>query len=134
MDLVADANIVFSLFKRDSFTRMLMQEYGVRLNSPDCLNVELDRYADTICSKAKLDRESYPDVKEAVVSLIDVRDPSQESLDKAKQLIRHESDIPYLALALELDIPIWSNDRHFKQQTSVKVFTTEELVEFLNTV
>ncbi len=27
--------------------------------------------------------------------------------------------------------PIWSNDPHFKEQSLVRVFTTEELVEYL---
>lgn len=40
-------------------------------------------------------------------------------------------DVPYLALALFLDIPIWSNDGDFKEQSLVKVYTTTELLQTL---
>jgi len=41
------------------------------------------------------------------------------------------TDSPFLALALALDSPIWTNDAHLKQQNLVDVYTTKELLEFL---
>lgn len=38
---------------------------------------------------------------------------------------------PFMALALYLGYPIWSNDDHFKQQNIVKTYTTEELMKLL---
>jgi predicted nucleic acid-binding protein len=40
-------------------------------------------------------------------------------------------DAPFLALAMMLDSPIWSNDGHFKRQKAVKVFTTKEILSLL---
>jgi len=40
-------------------------------------------------------------------------------------------DSPFLALAMYLDCPIWSNDGHFKRQDVVKAFTTRELMNLL---
>ena len=37
------------------------------------------------------------------------------------------TDSPFLALALALGSPIWTNDVHFKQQNLVDVYTTNEL-------
>jgi len=41
------------------------------------------------------------------------------------------TDSPFLALALALGSPIWTNDGHFKQQNLVDVYTTNELLELL---
>lgn len=44
-----------------------------------------------------------------------------------KLLPKHPKDAPYFALALKLHTPIWSNEKRFKQQSTVKVFKTHEL-------
>jgi len=40
-------------------------------------------------------------------------------------------DAQYLALAMKYGIPIWSNDKRLKRQSIVKVFSTEELIRFI---
>ncbi len=40
-------------------------------------------------------------------------------------------DSLFLALAMSLNCPIWSNDKHFKRQSFVKAFTTQELISSL---
>lgn len=53
-------------------------------------------------------------------------------LHEANSLISDPDDTEYLALSLAMNkCPIWSNDPHFKEQSAVQVFTTEELVDFL---
>lgn len=37
-------------------------------------------------------------------------------------------DTPFLALALALHCPLWSDDTHFTQQETSKVYTTKEIV------
>ena len=44
-------------------------------------------------------------------------------------LISDSKDIDFLALALSINASIWSNDPHFKQQSLIKVFTTEDLLK-----
>lgn len=41
------------------------------------------------------------------------------------------SDSPFLALSLTLNYPIWSNDKHFKKQKLVKVYTNREVLDLL---
>jgi len=106
----------------------------LKLFSPDWLTKELDKYAEEICSKASLPIESFNEVKESVLKLISIKEPSKESLSKAAKLISHKSDVPFLALTLELNIPIWSNDLHFKEESVtdvIKVFKTIELKDLL---
>jgi predicted nucleic acid-binding protein len=42
-----------------------------------------------------------------------------------------EKDTPFLALALQLNCSVWSNDKHFKQQSIAGAYTTEEVIELL---
>lgn len=53
-------------------------------------------------------------------------------LSKANELISDPNDTEYIALSLYMkDIPIWSEDKHFKQQLLIRVFATDELIKYL---
>lgn len=132
MKLVIDTSIVFSLFKSNSFTNKLLKEYKIELFAPKELIEELSKYSELICSKSKISKQTFLSYLNSFSEIIELKTPSQISLSKISKLISHKTDVPFLALALELEIPIWSNDQHFKKQSSVKVFNTEELKKFLD--
>ena len=134
MKLVIDTSIVFSLFKSDSFTNKLLKEYKIELFAPKELIDELSKYSDLICSKAETTKEKFSEDISLLSELIEFKSASPSFENKANKLISHTSDVPFLALAMELDIPIWSNDPHFKQQSLVKVFSTEELVKLFSKI
>ena len=134
MKLIVDTSIVFSLFKSDSFTKKLLSEHNFELYAPKNLIDELSKYGDLICSKAQISKEKFLEDIQRLTDLIEFKTPSKISMLKADKLISHESDAPFLALAIELGIPIWSNYEHFKEQNEIKVFTTEEINTFLNSV
>ena len=134
MKFVVDTNIIFSLFKASSFTTELIKEFDVELIAPRKLLDELFNYSELICSKAGLTKEQFKDKISLLPEIIEFKTPSRASEEEASKLISHKTDIPFLALALELKIPIWSNDSHFKGQDFVKVFNTEELKEFLDLI
>ena len=48
------------------------------------------------------------------------------------KLAPHPKDAEYFALALRFVFPIWSNEKAFKKQSKVKVFSTSDLVSFLS--
>lgn len=53
-------------------------------------------------------------------------------LSDGLKLAPHPKDVEYFALALRFDFPIWSNEKAFKRQSRVKVFSTSDLVSFLS--
>ena len=55
----------------------------------------------------------------------------QKTYSLALKVAPHSEDAPYLALALSMGIPVWSNDKKMKAQARVKVFTTHEIIEKL---
>jgi len=38
-------------------------------------------------------------------------------------------DVPFIALALKMDVPIWSDDKHFEEQNKVKILKTRDIIE-----
>ena len=57
-----------------------------------------------------------------------------DKIKKAYEICKKfdEKDTPFIALALKLGIPIWSNDKDLKEkQNLVSVFTTKEINNFI---
>jgi predicted nucleic acid-binding protein len=128
MKLVIDANIAFSLLKKDSFTRKLAQEHSLELYSHKFILEELEEHSEELCGLLKVSEDKIERIKEILSKLVNLKKKfSPQQLNWAKSLISDPDDAPYLALALRLNIPIWSNDPHLKEQSLVKVFTTGEL-------
>ena len=132
MELVGDTNIVFSLFKKSSFTNKFLKEQDIKLFAPAQLIKQLHKYSDDVCSKAKISKQTFLKDISLLPELIEFKEPSSLFKHKASKLISHKSDVSFLALALELNIPIWSNDDHFKEQSEIPVFKTHELKRFLD--
>ncbi len=134
MKLVVDTSVIFSLFKSNSFTNKLLKEYSIELFAPKELIEELSKYSKVICSKSGVTKEKFLKDISLLSEIIELKNSSDSFKDKADKLISHKTDVPFLALALELNIPIWSNDPHFKEQSEVPVFTTERLSKFLDSL
>jgi|SRR3989344_1537880 len=135
MRLVIDANIAFSLLKKDSFTRRLAKEHSLDLYSHKFILDELEEHSEELCNLLKVSEDKFERIKEILLGLVNLKvKVSPQQLNRATSLISDPEDKPYLALALKLNCPIWSNDSHFKEPSVinlVKVFKTNELSEFL---
>jgi len=56
----------------------------------------------------------------------------KDFLSKVFKLSPYIKDNPYFALSLFLSCPIWSDEKSFKKQSKVKIFSTAELIKELN--
>ena len=59
MKLVVDTNILFSFFKKESFTRGLILTGSLELVSPETALNELQKYSDTIMDKSKINKDDF---------------------------------------------------------------------------
>jgi len=129
MKLVADANILFSLVKPSTSASELVKLHNIKLFSPSFAFGELAKYKSEVEKKSGL---SFNEIKESLKQHVSFIKESEFSLlfKQFKNFIDIK-DVPYLALSSFLSIPVWSNDPHLKQQSLVRVFTTEELINLL---
>lgn len=135
MKLVIDANIAFSLLKKDSFTRRLAHKYSLDLYSHKYISNELKEHSEELCELLHISEDKFARIKEILSKLVNLKEKfSPQQLNMAKRLISDPYDAPYLALALKLRVPIWSNDEHFKEQSVLRVFRTDELKDFLEEI
>jgi len=132
MLLVVDANILFkALIGRGSMLKLFFLE-NLIISSPKVLFEEILKHEKEIANKGMV---SVPELKGALlnikdrIKLIPLEDISAESKEKAKSLAPHKKDEAYFAVALESKAAIWSDEKAFKKQSSVKVYNTSELMD-----
>ena len=136
MLFVIDATALFSVLIGKSSSSNILFKEGIDWFSPEFLKEELKEHKEEIMAKSSLKEDDFNAFIELVFSQIKIVDEDlfRDKRELAKSLISDPDDTEYLALSLALNkSPIWSNDPHFKEQSAVRVFTTNELVEFLTT-
>ena len=135
MKFVIDTNILFSAMVKKSITRKIILSDAFELYVPEYLFKEINKHKELILRKAKISDRDFI----ALLTLfqkhtkIVKKEFYQDKIPVAEEAMKEIdiTDSPFLATALALNWPIWSNDGHFKQQNLVKVYTTNEILELL---
>lgn len=139
MLLVTDANVVFAALVagggtlRVFVTNRLLRKF--RFTAPEYLFIEIREHLNEIIGKTKLSQDELEAVLNFLEEQIEVI-PFEEFADKhdeAKNISPDPDNVPYLALALKLNCPIWSNDKELKKQNAIRVHTTQEIIQTLET-
>ena len=130
MILVIDANPFIAGFLRNSGSRLIILSGKVRLYSPDWIEQEFNRNEKELVKKFS-DTSKFSETKRLLFTFLNIIPHSEYSpyIKEASNLTKHTKDIPYFALALYLNCAIWSEERSFKKQSKVKVYSTSELLE-----
>jgi predicted nucleic acid-binding protein len=135
MKLVCDTNIVFSALIAGGKTRELILSDETELYAPEFFFSELDNHRHEIEEKSNLSEEQIGLLLNVLFKDTEVvpREEFEDELDLASQLIggTDPDDVPFLALALRLDVDIWTDDSDFEEQNEVTVWKTHELVRNL---
>ena len=143
MKLVVDTNILFSFFKKESFTRqIIVSNKTFELISPAHSLKELNKYSEELLSKSNLTKNELESVLSLLhsyvkfIPLTEYKEQFKNATRLAKGFSKEESnefkdDIDFFSLALKENCPIWSKDKLFKKQSVIKVFDTKELVKLL---
>jgi predicted nucleic acid-binding protein len=116
MELVIDANILFAILIRDSYTANLVFKNNITLIAPEFLIEEFFKHEKLIISKLKRTREEFVQIMHQLNDIIRII-PSEEyenNLNTALEITPDENDAMYFALAIKLKCDIWSNDAKLK--------------------
>jgi predicted nucleic acid-binding protein len=114
MEIVADSNIVFSaLISGKSIYLDIFRI--VKVYVPDFIFLEIEKYEKRIVQKTKLKDTFREFVRDLFteVTVIPKLAISSESFAIAYDLCRDidEKDTPFLALSIELNMSLWTNDK-----------------------
>ncbi|MFH1510451.1 MAG: PIN domain-containing protein [Candidatus Woesearchaeota archaeon] len=131
MKLAVDANVLFALAKHSSAASAVQRDHKLVLLAQDFALLELYKYKEEISSKSGQKFERAIESIRSKVTFVDSAEYASQ-VKPALSLLSDAKDAACLALALTFKIPIWSNDRHLKEQSVVAVFTTLELITLLS--
>ncbi len=133
---VIDTNIIFSALVKDSATRKILIDCPFELYAPETLITEIRNYELRILQKSGLPKVEFEVLFSLITEKVTIISKKEygQFVTKAKSLIPNdEKDVPFVALALAISNDgIWSDDRDFQKQKTVKIWTTSDILDFLN--
>lgn len=118
--IVTDANIIVSALISDSRQiRRTLARKKLQFVAPKFIVVELFKHAPKIQKATKLSKDGVLELLSSIINQIKFYEEDFISVGcwiEAFRLCRDvdEKDTPYVALALELDAEIWTNDNELK--------------------
>lgn len=132
MKLAADANVLLAAVLGGRSKLILASPRVEQVFTAEPVFAEVREYTTVLAKKKRLSEDL---LLLAMTSLpVTVIEPVQYagSLAEARRRIgrRDPDDVHILALALEFDIPVWSNDKDF-EDADIDWFTTEDLLRKL---
>lgn len=130
MKVVVDTNVMFSFFKRGSFTRDLILNCPFGLVSPKFALVELRKYSGLIMKKAGIGEDEFGLTLKELKRVVEfVNLPVYfDCVAEVERICPDKKDVDFLALAFFEGSFLWSNDSVLKSQDRVKVYLTREVV------
>ncbi len=131
MDLVVDANIIFSALIRHSVTAKLLFVDDLHLYAPEFLLDEVQKHRKYLSKKTNRSKDEFESVFEVFKRRIVFipEDYFNSYLEKADKVSPDPDDSIYFAAALRMNISIWSNEKRLKRQDKIKIYTTQELYD-----
>lgn len=136
MELIVNTNRIIAALIRDGLSRKIIYCKKFELYSIEFGVKEVEKFKSFIMKKAHLNENDFNFLMNALLSKMTVfneNEINKKHIEKAVKTMKSIdiNDIPFIALALQLNKPIWSDDKHFQKQKQVKVFTTEALAKSL---
>lgn len=133
MKLVVDTNVLLAALLKEAISRELLLDTHLRLFAPEHLIHEIQRLLKVSSGLRKRIQLTPKELENLFFMLTEhIETVSKKEfisqVPEALTIAPHKEDAPYLALALHLKIPIWSNDQGIHAQSKVKVYTTKELL------
>ena len=129
MDLIIDANVLFSALIKESFSYNLLFSGKFHLFTPEYIFTELEKHKEELMNKTERTTEEFFRLVETLKRRI-VIVPLEELVpyvEEAEKFTPDPDDMAYFALALKLNCAIWSNDKKLKEQNKIEVYNTHEL-------
>ena len=136
MRIIVDTNRIISALIKEGLTRDVITSEKIEFYSLDYVTEEVRKYIEYIISKSTLNKKEIELLFMLLMEKINIV-PDEKINTYMKEAINimkdiDERDAPIVACALAVSNEgIWTEDKHFKQQNKVRVWTTEELSKYI---
>ena len=136
MILVIDSNILISALIKNSKTREIILRSGIKFLHPKISIKNLGKYKKEILEKSEMNEDDYGKIYDLLLNNVELFENEifLDKLNEANKIIGETDieDVPFIARALSIETNgIWSDDKPFQKQDKIKIFKTEEVIEFL---
>ena len=133
MDIVVDANILIAALIKNGLTRELLINTNLSLCTPSFVLEEIFNHIKIISTKAKITQKDLHFVLEKIIQETHITLVKKEDITsfitQAEKISLDPDDIQYFATALKFNCAIWSNDKAMKNQTSIKIYSTTDIIQ-----
>jgi len=131
--IVADANVLLSAVIGGRAKRIVEHPQVREILTTEFTLAEVREYAGVLARKKRLPPDIVLLAAAALPVQIVGREVYRRRIPEATRRMgsRDPGDVELLALALQLELPIWSNDKDFEPM-EIELFTTEDLLRELD--
>lgn len=137
MDLVIDTNRLIAGLLKSSTSRDIILNDRFHFYAPDFLLIELEKHRDFLEARARITSDEFDTIFQILLEKITVM-PFEEFKDdfhRAMEIMKtvDETDSAFLAVGMYLKLDgIWTEDKDFKKQDILKVYSTKDLLSLMN--
>jgi predicted nucleic acid-binding protein len=134
MNIVIDTNIFISALINEGITREIIMNLNYNFILPEFAFEEIEEHKLEIIKKSSLSEREFNILFLRLLKYIR-RIPKEiicDYAEDASEIIKEidKEDIQFIATALAFNCPVWSNDKHFKMQDKIKIFTTKDMKNY----
>lgn len=110
-----------------------MFEPSLHLFAPEFIFSEFDKYKKLIVRKTRRNENELNKLIRILRSRVKTipNEETERFIEKARGICPDKRDADYFALAIKLKCALWSNDKELKNQNSVVVYSTYELLKII---
>ena len=137
MRLVVDSNIFIAALLKDGTVRRIIVNFPSELFLPEVVFDEIGNRRRELLEKSKLSEKEFEVVINKILKYVRIV-PNKRLIkfrQEAEEIIKKidEDDVPFVAASLALgSCSIWSDDKHFRMQKVIEIYTTEEIIQKLD--
>jgi len=136
MLIVVDSNIIISALIKNSITRSIILSSNHKFLLPEYSLAEIKNHERDILYKSRLPRGEFIFLMKKLFKYIKIIKTEEiiKYKEKANKIMKKIDANDSLFIACALAYPksiIWSDDKHFKMQKTVKAYNTKELIEII---
>ncbi|TFG20266.1 MAG: PIN domain-containing protein [Promethearchaeota archaeon] len=136
MKLIIDTNVLISSLLKDSTTRELLLNESFEFYLPEIVMSEVKKYLHYIIQKSGKTEEEIKKLLNILLenlNLVPIKE-YEKDMDEALKIMGKidEKETEFIALSLSItNDGIWSNDKHFNEQTKIIIYKTVDVINLL---